>query len=173
MILLVMGVAGCGKTTVGKRLAETLGCRFLEGDSFHPPANIEKMSRQVPLQDEDRWPWLDRMAAEIAAKSMRGEQAVLACSALKRAYRDRLRRGSSDLGLVYLQGTPDQVRARLAARQAHFMPPALLDSQFAALEAPGTEEQPITLDIDAPPEDLVAAIIERLEMAEASMGRKP
>ena len=169
MILLVMGVAGCGKTTIGRLLANHLGCRYLEGDDFHPPANIDKMRRQVPLEDADRWPWLDRIAAEIA----KPEDAVLACSALKRAYRDRLRRGAPDLQLIFLRGTAEQVRARMAVRPAHFMPISLLDSQFAALEPPGAEEGPITLDIDAGPDKLLEAIMKRLEAAETEGERKP
>lgn len=154
-LLLVMGVSGCGKTTVAAGVAERLGWTLLEGDTFHPPANVAKMASGTPLTDDDRWPWLRAIAAEAA----RHDNAVVACSALKRAYRDILR---PDV-LVYLQGTKYLIAERLRARKGHFMPPTLLDSQFATLEPPATDECPIVVPIDRPAAELIAATIVRLE----------
>ena len=130
-----MGVCGCGKTTVGEALAQAIGCRFLDADDFHPAANVEKMASGVPLTDDDRWPWLDRIAGELAQILAEGEHAVLACSALKEAYRERLKR-AGDVRIVYLAGDQATIAGRLAARQHKYMPPTLLPSQFAALEEP-------------------------------------
>src|SRR6187399_1453972 len=127
-----MGVCGCGKTTVGEALAQAIGCRFLDADDFHPPANVEKMAGGVPLTDDDRWPWLDRIAEELGQILAEGEHAVLACSALKEAYRQRLKR-AGDVRIVYLEGDEATIAARLAARQHKYMPPLLLPSQFATL----------------------------------------
>lgn len=154
VIAVVMGVAGSGKSTIGRALADALGAEFLEGDKFHPAANIAKMSRGEPLTDADRWPWLDRLADELARAKGEGRSAVLASSALKRAYRDRLRRGAPDLRLVYLKADKELIRERLKARKAHFMPPGLLDSQFAALEEPGPDESPVVIDV-TPPFDIL------------------
>lgn len=130
-----MGVCGCGKTTVGEALARAIGCRFLDADDFHPPANVDKMASGVPLTDDDRWPWLDIIADELARVLASGEHAVLACSALKEAYRQRLKR-AGDVRIVYLEGDEATITARLASRQHKYMPPTLLPSQFAALEEP-------------------------------------
>ena len=135
MILVLMGVCGCGKSTVGEALAQAMGCRFLDADDFHPPANVEKMAAGVPLTDDDRWPWLDRIAEELESILRGGEHGVLACSALKEAYRARLER-AGDVRIVYLKGDQATIAARLAARQHQYMPPSLLPSQFAALEEP-------------------------------------
>ncbi len=150
IIAVVMGVAGSGKSTIGRALADDIGADFLEGDKFHPAANIAKMSRGEPLTDEDRWPWLDRLADELARARSDGRSAVLASSALKRVYRDRLRRGAPDLRLVYLKGDKSVIGERLRARKNHFMPAGLLDSQFAALEEPGPDEAPIVIDVTPP-----------------------
>ena len=147
-----MGVCGCGKTTVGEALAQAIGCRFLDADDFHPPANVEKMASGVPLTDDDRWPWLDRIAEELGQILAEGEHAVLACSALKEAYRQRLKR-AGDVRIVYLEGDKATIAARLAGRQHKYMPPMLLPSQFATLEVPTDAlvvdiRQPIATQVD-------------------------
>ena len=147
VILVVMGVSGCGKTTVAKLLADALGCRFQEGDELHPQANVDKMRRGLPLTDEDRIPWLQKIAAEIEGWRTRGESGALTCSALKRAYRSTIIVDRHDVTLVYLSGSYELIRRRMAARRDHYMPVALLDSQFATLEPPGPEEHPIPVDI--------------------------
>jgi gluconokinase len=161
-IIVVMGVSGVGKTTVGKCLAERIGARFLEGDRFHPPENIEKMKRGEPLTDADRQPWLERLAAELGARRARGESVVLACSALRRRYRDILRAGHDDVDFVFLHADQAVIQQRLDARRDHFMPPSLLDSQFAALEAPGPDERAIVVDAAQPPEAIVETVLQRL-----------
>lgn len=161
-ILLLMGVSGCGKTTVGEMLADCLGWRFLEGDDLHPPANIAKMQSGTPLNDADRRPWLEAIAARIDQWRAQEAQGVVACSALKRAYRDILIGNRDDVGLVFLNGTKDLIAARLAARTDHFMPPGLLDSQFAALQPPTPDENPLTIAIDAPAAELVTRILAAL-----------
>ena len=167
-VVLVMGVSGSGKTTVGRTLARELGAVFLEGDRFHPESNIAKMARGEPLDDTDRWPWLDRLAGELARASGAGESVVLACSALKRSYRDRLRRGAPELCLVFLRGSKALIRERLQARTEHFMPAGLLDSQFAALEEPTPDERPITIHIGQPAEAIVAGIINVFKVQQAA-----
>jgi len=139
MIVVVMGVSGCGKTVVGQTLAAALGWPFIEGDDFHPPENVARMAAGTPLTDADRWPWLDRLAAEMAAILARGGHAVLACSALKQSYRDRLVRAATapgDVRFVHLKCDYHTIATRLAARQHRYMPASLLASQFAALEEP-------------------------------------
>ncbi len=135
VIVVLMGVSGCGKTAVGQALAADLGWPFFDGDDFHPAANVAKMAAGTPLTDADRWPWLDRLAAEMAAMNARGADAVFACSALKQAYRDRFRR-AGDVRFVHLKGDYDTIAARMAARTHRYMPPTLLASQFATLEEP-------------------------------------
>ena len=135
MIVVLVGVSGCGKTAVGQALAADLGWPFFDGDDFHPEANVAKMAAGTPLTDADRWPWLDRLAAEMAAVNERGADAVFACSALRQAYRDRFRR-AGDVRFVHLKGDHDTIAARLAARSHRYMPPTLLASQFATLEEP-------------------------------------
>lgn len=152
MILLVMGVAGVGKTTIGEPLARALGWRFLDADDYHPPENVAKMKAGIPLQDADRWPWLSRLNREL--KEL--ENAVLACSALKESYRERLAQGIPDFRVVYLHGSPALIRARLESRQHRYMPAALLDSQLATLEPPVGA---ISVDVAAPLEDCLAAIL--------------
>lgn len=149
--IVVMGVSGCGKSTLGALLAERLGCAFEDGDGFHPPQNVEKMRAGTPLNDDDRWPWLDAIAARIAAARAQGSVVVIACSALKRAYRDRLRAGHGDLRFLHLTGEPTLIMARQAARTGHYMPASLIASQFATLEPPDTEADVIDLDVDPEP----------------------
>ncbi|MCE7008365.1 gluconokinase [Kibdelosporangium philippinense] len=154
MVIVVMGVSGAGKTTVGRELAQRLGVDYAEADEFHPPENIAKMSSGTPLTDEDRWPWLHSIADWIKARQHTG--GVVTSSALKRKYRDVLRSGG-DVFFVHLDGTRELIAERLAARKGHFMPPALLDSQIADLEPLQPDERGIVLDIDAEPDELVEA----------------
>jgi gluconokinase len=163
MIIVVMGVSGIGKTTVGVRLAEALGAGFLEGDKFHPRANIEKMSHGEPLTDADRKPWLERLAAELDASRVKGESVVLACSALRRSYRDILRAGHGDVDFVFLDAEQAVIQKRLDARKGHFMPPSLLDSQFAALERPEPDERAVRGDATQPPDVIVASVLRQLQ----------
>jgi len=158
MRIVMMGVSGCGKTTVGRGLAAALGLPFVEGDELHPARNVERMRAGIPLTDEDREGWLDRVAEQLAAH--RG--VVVSCSALKRSYRDRLRRAAPDLRLVHLQGAPRLIAERLAARRDHYMPPSLLQSQLDVLEPPQPDEQALVLDVDAAPAALIAAAREGL-----------
>jgi carbohydrate kinase (thermoresistant glucokinase family) len=162
-VVVVMGVSSSGKTTIARGLAEAEGWTLLEGDSFHPPANVAKMASGHPLTDDDRWPWLRAIAAGIDACRARGESAVVACSALRRAYRDILIGDRKDVRLVYLKGSRKLIGERMAARKHHFMPTALLDSQFSTLEEPGPDENPITVEIGGTPDAIVAAIRERLK----------
>ncbi len=157
---IVMGVAGCGKSTVGRALAERLGGTYLEGDELHPPANIEKMSRGIPLSDDDRWPWLD-----LTGRAMRKSRGTVfaGCSALKRSYRDRLRMIAAEpIRFIFLDGDRDVIASRMNAREGHFMPPALLDSQFETLEVPEPDEDAIRVDIDQPLDDLVGSVCRKL-----------
>ena len=156
--LLVMGVSGCGKTTIAGLLAKHLGWRLLEGDAFHPPENLAKMRAGTPLTDDDRWPWLRAIAAAIDDARRENQSVVVACSALKRAYRDVLTGGHADVVLIYLRGSRDLIASRLAVRRDHFMPPGLLDSQFATLEEPGPDEHPIVADTGPAPEAIAAAV---------------
>jgi gluconokinase len=146
MMVVVMGVCGCGKTTVGQAVADALGWHFLDADAFHPPENVAKMAAGTPLTDEDRWPWLDRLRDELRAIDARGESVVLACSALRSAYRRRLAQ-AGDVRFVYLKGDRATIAPRLVARAGHYMPASLLDSQFAVLEEP---TDAITIDAAAP-----------------------
>ncbi|MFZ0019840.1 MAG: gluconokinase [Acetobacteraceae bacterium] len=162
-IAVMMGVSGSGKTTIARGVAEREGWRLLEGDAFHPPSNVAKMHAGTPLTDEDRWPWLRAIAHEIDAMRARGEQGVVACSALKRSYRDILIGDRTDVVLVYLQGSKALIAERIASRKGHFMPAALLDSQFATLEEPGPDEHPIVVSIGASPEAIVDAVVDGLK----------
>ena len=155
MILVVMGVSGAGKSTVGKLLAERLGWPFLDADEYHPPENVAKMAAGTPLTDEDRWPWLQTLNSLLRKEA----NAVLACSALKAAYRKRLTEGVANSRVVYLKGDIGLIRARLATRQHRYMPASLLDSQFATIEPPAGA---IDVDINADPEACVTAILAQL-----------
>ena len=155
MIVVVMGVSGSGKTTIGKLLATRLGCEFIEGDDFHPPANVAKMASGTPLEDADRWPWLQRLNEELKKR----ENAVLACSALKEIYRERLSSGLDKFRFVHLQGSFELLQSRLRTRKHRYMPASLLESQFAALEPP---RDAIAVDVSGAPEDCVQAILRGL-----------
>ena len=163
VIAVVMGVSGSGKTTIAALVAHALGCQFQEGDDLHPRANVEKMRRGVPLTDADRRPWLEKIAQEIDGWRTRGESGVLTCSALKRAYRDLIIGGRRDVSLVYLRGSYDLIHDRMAARHEHFMPVALLDSQFKTLEEPRSDEHPIIVDIGRRPAEIAAEVVTALK----------
>lgn len=155
----LMGVAGCGKSSVGAALAEHLGLRYRDGDDLHPLANVEKMRAGTPLTDEDRWPWLDLVAQNLRADA----PLIVGCSALKRSYRDRIAAGAGGpVTFVHLAGSRAVIEARMAARQGHYMPVSLLDSQFAALEPPSAQEA-IIVNIDQPLADIVTAILNGLD----------
>ena len=162
MIVVVMGVSGVGKTTLGRALADRLGWEFLDGDDYHPPANVAKMAAGTPLTDEDRAPWLDRLNALLAERGARGESAVLACSALKARYRERLMRGLAACSLVYLHAPIEVIRSRLEARRHRYMPASLLESQFAALEPPADA---IAIDLSEDLQRAVETIVARLPHA--------
>ncbi len=161
-IIVLMGVSGCGKSTIGAALSEQLGWPFRDADTFHPASNVAKMSRGLPLTDEDRAPWLAAIAAWIDEQGARDRPAIVSCSALKRRYRDKILGGRPGVLLVHLAGTREVIAARLAERRGHFMPQSLLDSQFEALEPPSPEEQAIVVDVAFPPDVVVAQIIARL-----------
>ena len=158
MNVLLMGVSGSGKSTVGPVLAAELNWPFLDADTLHPPANVAKMASGIPLTDADRWPWFDRIVAEMRRYAAAGKNVVIACSALKQAYRDRLAGGGS-VRVVYLKGDAETIAPRLAWRRGHFMPPSLLASQFATLEGP---DNAIVVDITQPVAAQVAAITRAL-----------
>jgi carbohydrate kinase (thermoresistant glucokinase family) len=158
--IVVMGVCGCGKSSVGQGIAAALGLPFTDGDDLHPPANVAKMASGQPLTDADRWPWLTRVGETLAPGG------VVACSALKRAYRDHIRAAAPDTIFVYLHGDRALLAARLAARPNHFMPPALLDSQLATLEPPLDEPRCITVDIAGPKDQVIAAALKALAAIE-------
>jgi gluconokinase len=166
-IIVVMGVSGSGKTTVARMLAERLCCSMLEGDSLHSPENIRRMAAGTALEDSDRAVWLACIAQRIAAASRDGRAMVVACSALKRRYRDVLRQGDPHLLFVHLTGPKPLIQQRMSLRHDHFMSPALLDSQFDALEMPGTDEQVISCDVAQNPATIVASVIARLPDAAA------
>lgn len=156
-----MGVAGSGKTTVGRRLAETLGWPYVEGDDLHPPANREKMAAGIPLTDADRLPWLRELRARIEHALTAGENAVVACSALKSSYREVLAGGLEEVRFVHLTGSPELIRERLAERPGHFMKAGMLDSQLAALEPPADA---VEVDVARSPDEIVAEIRQRLDV---------
>ena len=162
--VVMMGVSGSGKTTVGEALAARLGVPFRDADEFHPRSNVEKMSAGMPLTDEDRWPWLDAIASAIR-ETPRGEGLVVSCSALKRVYRERIVRNAiRPLTFVHLDGPKAVLTERLKGRKGHFFPPSLLDSQIATLEPLGTDEPALRVSIELPVEKQVASIIERLSL---------
>jgi gluconokinase len=162
MILIAMGVSGCGKTTIGELLAARLGCDFADADSFHSQANKDKMHKGIPLTDEDRWPWLKAIRASIEEKQADGTTHVYACSALKRVYRDILRDGDTDVTFVYLKGTPELLQERIKTRKGHFFDPKLLQSQLDTLEPPGPDEA-IEVDIALSPEQIVDKVLNEVK----------
>ena len=155
----VMGVSGCGKSSVGAMLAQSLGVHFIEGDDYHSPANVTKMAAGVPLRDEDRVLWLEALQAEIRQSVEAGVGIVLSCSSLKKRYRDVLRAGAADLRFAHLEGSRELIAQRMAARTGHYMPLSLLDDQLAVLEPLQAGEAGLTLDIRNEPRELVAAIL--------------
>jgi gluconokinase len=165
--LIVMGVSGSGKSTIADQLAKRIGWTFEDGDRFHPASNVAKMKAGHPLTDEDRWPWLRAIATEIDRVCQAGGHAVIACSALKRAYRDILVHGRDDVRIVYLNGTQALIADRLAKRKGHFMPPDLLPSQFRTLEPPGADEDPVTVSIDGSVDAIVDDIVHQLGITPA------
>jgi gluconokinase len=165
---IVMGVSGSGKTTVAELIAERLGWPFMEGDRLHPKANVEKMRQGIPLTDADRAPWLDRIGEELKLWAAEGRSGVMTCSALKRAYRDRIRFARPDVRFVYLKGSEALIGTRVAARQHEYMPASLLRSQFEALEEPAADEPGVvTIDAGEPPAEEAAAAIAALGLAGA------
>ena len=166
-IFVVMGVSGCGKSTVGAQLAAALGLDFLEGDSLHPAHNVARMAAGFALSDADREGWLQTLAGRIRQARSAGQGLVLSCSALKHAYRDILRQGAPDILFLYLHGDKALLSARMAARTGHYMPPSLLASQLATLEAPSVEENAQRFDVASRPEDIVAAVVAQLREAQS------
>jgi carbohydrate kinase (thermoresistant glucokinase family) len=162
--IIVMGVSGSGKSTIGALLAEALGWPFADADGFHPAANVAKMAAGQPLTDADRWPWLDAIAAHIGASRTAGQPVVVACSALRRAYRERLRAGHGDLIFLHLAGAPEVIATRQAARQGHFMPTSLMASQFATLEDTAEEADAVTVSVSASPHEVLVAAIDQLSV---------
>jgi carbohydrate kinase (thermoresistant glucokinase family) len=160
--LIFMGVSGCGKSTIAAAVAKRLGLPMLEGDDLHPPANIAKMSAGTPLTDEDRWPWLHAIAGAIGGWRKAGAEGVVTCSSLRRAYRDVLRDGHGDVLFVYLKGSRALLLDRMQHRTRHFMPASLLDTQIATLEEPGEDERAVTVQIGAPVEALLEAVLKAI-----------
>jgi gluconokinase len=159
--MVLMGVAGCGKSSVGAALALRSGATYLDGDDLHPPENIAKMSRGEPLTDADRWPWLEQVGQALRRSKT---PMIVGCSALKRAYRDRIRAAAQGaVTFIHLSGTRKVIEMRMNARQGHFMPPSLLDSQFATLERPMADEDAITVDIDQPMDSVITSILRELK----------
>ena len=163
MIVIIFGVAGAGKTTVGKLLARELGWRFIEADDFHPSGNIKKIRSGHPLTDKDRWPWLERVRQQIERSLSAGENAVLACSALRRTYRDRLH-VSNEIKFVFLRGDHALVEKQLRSRRGHFMNANLLQSQFDDLEEPQSDENALTIQLGPTPQEIVEEIKTKLNL---------
>jgi gluconokinase len=162
LIVVVMGVSGAGKTRIGRDVARRLGWTFIEGDDLHTEANRRKMAAGTPLTDDDRWPWLDRLCEAARGIEADGGSVVIACSALRRAYRDRLRGAGRDVWFVHLSGERAVIAERMAARRDHYMPPGLLDSQIATLEVPGRDEGVMTFDISQRPDRIVDEVAAQL-----------
>lgn len=163
VVVVIMGVSGSGKTTIGRALAARLGWAYKEGDELHPRANVEKMSRGIPLTDEDRWPWLRLVAQWIDDQLAKGEPGIITCSLLKRSYRDFVIDARKRVKLLYLQGDKAVIAERMAQRKGHFMPPALLDSQFETLEEPGPDEHPLIVVVHGAVDETVTDALETLE----------
>jgi gluconokinase len=157
--VVVMGVSGCGKTTVGEGVAEVVGWRFAEGDAYHPRSNIDKMASGEALTDEDRQPWLERLASWIGEQEAAGRSSVLSCSALRRSYRDVLRSGAPDVRFVHLHGDRSILEERLSTRAGHFFPARLLDTQLATLEELAPDEAGVVVDLDLTPEEQIAQAV--------------
>lgn len=163
-VLVLIGVSGCGKTTVAALLAGRCGWSFEEGDALHPQSNVDKMRAGHPLTDEDRWPWLEKVASWIDGQLDAGRSGIITCSALKRSYRDILNRRGSGVVFVYLAGDKELIAARLAVRRGHFMPPSLLESQFETLEEPQADEPAVRVDIGPSPQEVVQNIVDVLNL---------
>lgn len=163
-VLVIMGVSGSGKSTVARLLAERLGWEFAEGDDMHPPANRKKMAAGIPLDDEDRWPWLDQVSSWIHERLDAGRHGIVTCSALKRAYRDRLR--APGVVFVHLSGAQSLLADRIGSRHGHFMPPSLLGSQLDTLQPPEPDEAALTVDIALPPTEIAETVIDKLGLTE-------
>lgn len=159
MVIILMGVSGVGKTTVGLQLAHDLGWAFYDGDDFHPPENVAKMSRGIPLTDEDRWPWLEKLGRLIHKTNREKGKAILACSALKQKYRDKITLGNDQVSIIYLKGSYELIQVRLYARRGHYMDPELLKSQFETLEEP---DDALCADVSSSPEAIARTIRESL-----------
>jgi gluconokinase len=166
MVLVFMGVSGCGKTTVAAILAGSLGWPFEEGDAMHPQSNIEKMAAGHPLTNEDRAPWLEKVATWVEERLDAGENGLITCSALKRSYRDVINRRGSGVVFVFLAGSKETIAARLAVRHGHFMPSSLLDSQFADLEEPTSDEPALRVDVGPPADVIAQGIVEKLGLSD-------
>lgn len=160
--VVVMGVSGSGKTTIAQELARRLGRQLVEGDDLHPPQNVAKMAAGHPLDDDDRWPWLDRVAEGIGVWEQTGQDGIVTCSALKRSYRDRLRAGHPSVWFAHVDAHEQVLRDRLARRTGHYMPPSLLDSQLATLQRLAPDEAGATVDGDAPCTEVVTALLDEL-----------
>jgi len=162
-IVVIMGVSGCGKSSVGEELSRLLGVEFLDGDGYHPPANKEKMRQGIPLQDEDRWPWLDILAKALRESAIRNTRVIGACSALRRAYRDYLTtKAEEPVTFIHLSGSKELILSRISVREHEYMPTSLLDSQFATLELPQDDENAFTLNIDQSIDELASRAFETL-----------
>lgn len=163
LAIIVMGVSGSGKSSIGEGVAAKLGIHFIEGDALHPAANVEKMSKGIPLTDEDRWPWLEKIGQEISASLAKDEGVVVTCSALKRVYRERLRASAGGhLYFIYLEGSKELLTKRMGERKGHFMPTSLLESQLQTLEVPTGEAGVVTVDIEDTIEGIVEASVKSL-----------
>lgn len=162
--LIVMGVSGCGKSTIASRLAQLLNWEFVEGDEFHPPSNIQKMANAIPLTDDDRWPWLDHIAGYLQKRLEENKPVILACSALKEKYRERLSAHLKPRPLfIYLKGSQERIAKQLSQRKGHYMPLSLLQSQFEALEEPAAKSNAIIIEIDEHPDRMIERILAMLK----------
>ena len=164
LAVVVMGVSGSGKSTVAAGIADALGLHFIDGDGLHPAANVARMQAGTPLRDEDRWPWLDRIGACLADAGQWPGGVAIACSALKRSYRDRIRAAAPGVRFVFLDGPAEVIRARMAGRVGHYMPATLLESQLRTLEPPGADEtDAMRMSIERPAEEVIAVAVRRLQ----------